>query len=92
MIAAHPARSYTYVGMTVNEFRVNQGEGIPKHAHDYAHLTVCHAGRCIVRKEGKEFFIAPDASPAELTAVEWHEIEAVENGTVFSNIFPARRV
>jgi quercetin dioxygenase-like cupin family protein len=92
MIAAVPSRTFTYLGATVHEYRANKGEGLPKHSHDYAHLTVCHSGRCIVRKERKEFFIDPTTSPVELRAVEWHEIEAVEDGTVFCNIFPARRV
>ena len=77
----------TYDGASINVYHANKGEGLSKHEHLYAHLTMCHAGSCAIRKEGKELVITKDSQPVNLVAREWHEIEALEDGTVFVNIF-----
>jgi hypothetical protein len=82
-----PAHNLTYDGAVMNVYHANTGEGIPKHAHLYAHLTMCHAGSCIVRKEGRSLTMTKHTQPVNLTASEWHEIEALEDGTVFVNVF-----
>ena len=82
-----PRRSVTYDGVTLNVYHVNKGEGLPRHEHQYSHLTMCHAGRCVVRKEKGERIIDRDSAPPNLVAGEWHEIEALEDGTVFVNVF-----
>lgn len=82
-----PRFTVTYDGATLNVFHANKGEGLPRHAHSYAHLTMCHAGSCVVRKEGRELVMTKDTQPVNLTANEWHEIEALEDGTVFVNVF-----
>lgn len=74
-------------GTTLNVYHAGRGEGLPKHQHVYSHLTMCHAGRCIVRKEGRELVMTKDTQPVNLVADEWHEIEALEDGTVFVNVF-----
>ena len=68
-------------------YHAQKGEGIPQHQHAYSHLTMCHAGRILVRKEGKQLEMTKNSQPANLVADEWHEIEALEDGTVFVNIF-----
>jgi quercetin dioxygenase-like cupin family protein len=85
--AVIPAHKVTYDGATLNVFHANTGEGLPQHEHVYAHLTVCHSGSCIVRKEGRELVMTKYTQPVNLTANEWHEIEALEDGTVFVNVF-----
>ena len=82
-----PFHSLTYDGATLNIFHVNKGEGLPAHNHLYAHATMCMAGSCIVRKEGKELVMTKDTQPVNLVANDWHEIEALEDGTVFANMF-----
>lgn len=82
-----PRHFVTYDGATVAVYHANTGEGLPRHEHIYAHLTMCHAGRLIVRKEGRELEMSKDTQPVNLTANEWHEIEALEDGTVFVNVF-----
>ena len=82
-----PRYQVTYDGANVNVYHANKGEGLPRHSHTYAHLTVCHAGSCIVRKEGRELVMTRDTQPVNLRAAEWHEIEALEDGTVFVNVF-----
>lgn len=79
--------SFNYEGATINIFHANKGEGLPRHEHVYAHATMCHSGSCIVRKENKEFIINKENTPVNLKENEWHEIEALEDNTVFVNIF-----
>ena len=82
-----PKHSFTYDGATLNILYVNKGVGLPKHDHTFAHATMCMAGSCWVRKEGKEMLITKETTPINLVAHEWHEIEAAEDGTVFMNVF-----
>lgn len=77
----------TQGGTTLNVYHANKGEGLPSHEHRYSHLTMCHAGRCIVKKENRELVMTKDTQPVNLIANEWHEIEALEDGTVFVNVF-----
>ena len=77
----------TYDGAVVGVFHANKGEGLPRHEHAYSHLTMCHAGSCVIRKEGIEKIIDKNTQPINLKAAEWHEIEALEDGTVFVNVF-----
>jgi hypothetical protein len=48
---------------------------------------MCHSGSCIVRKDNKEVIINKESKPLNLKQNEWHEIEALEDNTVFVNIF-----
>ena len=77
----------TYDGASINVYHANKGEGLPRHEHEYAHLTMCHAGSCLITKENKSLVMTKDTQPVDLIAAEWHEIEALEDGTVFVNIF-----
>lgn len=87
VINANPVHSLTYDGATLNIFHVNKGEGLSAHNHKYAHATMCLAGSCIVRKENKELIMTKITQPVNLVADDWHEIEALEDGTVFANMF-----
>ena len=87
MIALTPHHSVTYDGATLNVYHANRGEGLPRHDHVYAHLPMCHSGSCAIRKEGKEVIVTKDTQPINLVAGEWHEIEALEDNTVFVNVF-----
>jgi quercetin dioxygenase-like cupin family protein len=87
IIAIQPAHSFTYDGAVMNIYHANKGEGLPAHSHTYAHATFCSAGSCVIRKEGKEVIFTKQTQPANLLAGEWHEIEALEDETVFVNVF-----
>ena len=87
MITVGPRHSFTYDGAQLNVYHADKGEGLPKHEHAYAHATMCNAGSCWIRKEGKEVLIDKNTQPINLVAGEWHEIEAAEDGTVFVNVF-----
>ena len=87
VIDVAPKHNMTYDGAVVRVYHANKGEGLPRHEHLYAHATMCCSGSCVVRKEGKEFVLTKNDSPINLVANEWHEIEALEDGTVFVNVF-----
>lgn len=82
-----PTHSFTYDGTVLNTYHANKGEGLPRHEHVYSHATLCHSGSCVVRKEGKELIMTKTTQPVNLKANEWHEIEALEDDTVFVNVF-----
>jgi len=86
-VAITLAHSFTYDGAVMNIYHADKGQGLPRHEHIYAHATFCAAGSCVVRKDGKELVMTKATQPVNLVANEWHEIEALENGTVFVNVF-----
>lgn len=83
----NPAHSFTYDGARLNIYHANKGEGLPSHSHLYAHATMCHSGSCRVSLEGRSHTINKNSQPLNLPAAEWHEIEALEDNTVFVNVF-----
>ena len=87
MIQIAPTHSFNYAGSIINVFHASAGEGLPKHEHTYSHATVCNAGSCLVSLEGRSYTINKNSQPLNLPANEWHEIEALEDETVFLNIF-----
>jgi hypothetical protein len=76
----------------LNVYYANKGEGLPRHEHIYAHATLCTAGSCVVRKENKELIMTKMTQPVNLKAAEWHEIEALEDNTVFINVFAENKL
>jgi quercetin dioxygenase-like cupin family protein len=87
MIALTPQHSFTYNGAQLNVYHAAKGEGLPRHSHIYSHATICHNGSCIIKMEGKEKVINKHSGAFNLPTNEWHEIEALENDTVFVNVF-----
>ena len=87
MINLAPAHIFTYEAAQINVYHANKGEGLPSHEHNYSHATMCNSGICIVRLEGRSYIIDKNSQPLNLPANEWHEIEALEDNTVFVNIF-----
>ena len=85
--AVNPRFTVTQNGTTLAIYHADTGQGLPQHSHEYSHLTICTSGRCIVRKEGRQLEMTKDTQPVNLVANEWHEIEALEDGTVFTNVF-----
>lgn len=82
-----PRFRVTQDGTTLNVYHANIGEGLPKHSHTFSHLTMCHAGSIKVSNERRSLVMTKDTQPVNLVANEWHEIEALEDGTVFVNVF-----
>lgn len=77
----------TQDGTTLNVYHVNKGEGLPKHEHVYSHLTMCHAGSIKVSNVNRSLIMTKDTQPVNLIANQWHEIEVLEDDTVFVNVF-----
>jgi len=86
-ITVIPAHQFTYAGVNLNVYHANKGEGLQKHQHIFTHATICNAGSCLVSLEGRSYTIDKNSTPLNLPAGEWHEIEALEDGTVFVNVF-----
>jgi quercetin dioxygenase-like cupin family protein len=82
---------FAYDGAQVNVYHANKGEGLPSHSHVYSHATMCNAGSCLISLEGRSYTMTKDSQPLNLPAGEWHEIEALENNTVFVNIFADKK-
>ena len=81
-----PFNTFSFAGARVYVYRANKGYGLPRHEHAYAHGFVVASGSAVVRVEGKESVRTPDSPALNLVANAWHEIEALEKGTVFINI------
>ena len=92
MVGVGPKHVFTYDGAVINIFHANRGEGLPRHEHNYAHASFCTAGKCVVRKENKQLIMDKTTTPVNLLENEWHEIEALEDGTVFVNVFAAHKL
>ena len=87
MIAVAPKHMFTYDGAQLNVYHADKGQGLPKHSHTYAHATMCNNGSCLISLKGRSYTIDKNSKPLNLPANEWHEIEALEDGTVFVNVF-----
>lgn len=92
MIPAGLKHVLAYDGVMMNVYHCDKGQGLFRHEHPFAHLTMCHAGSCIIRKENRELVMTKDTQPVNLTANEWHELEALEDGTVFVNVFAQNKI
>lgn len=82
-----PKFSITQNNTTIQVYHAKIGEGLPKHEHIYSHLVFCHAGKIIIRKDGRSAEMTAESQPINLVANEWHEIKALEDGTIFVNTF-----
>lgn len=81
------AHIFTYDGAIISVYHADKGQGLPRHQHDYSHASMCNAGSCLVSLEGRSYTVDKNSQPLNLPAGEWHEIEALEDGTVFVNVF-----
>jgi quercetin dioxygenase-like cupin family protein len=83
-----PHHVLTYDGAVLNVFHANKGEGLLMHWHLYSHAIMCNAGSCLVTlKNGKSAVMTKETQPINLLANIEHEIEALEDNTVFVNVF-----
>ena len=87
VIAVTPKHSFTYDGATINVYHANKGEGLPMHTHIYSHATTCMNGSCKYTCDSEIVVADKNTQPINLLAHSYHEIEALEDGTVFVNVF-----
>ena len=83
-----PYHVFTYDGVKLNVFHANKNEGLPMHKHRYSHAVMCNTGSCLVTLgNGKSIVMTKETMPINLLADIENEIEALEDQTVFVNIF-----
>jgi hypothetical protein len=82
---------FVYAGTKLSVYHAKKGNGLPFHQHEFNHATMCHVGSCLVRVKGKEIVLTANSQPIDLPANIPHEIEALEDGTVFVNVFAEGR-
>lgn len=88
----NPKFNFNYDGATTVIYHADKGQGLPRHSHLYSHVTFCVNGSCIIRKENFEKIVDKNHPPLNLVENEWHEIEALEDNTVFINIFAEDKI
>jgi quercetin dioxygenase-like cupin family protein len=81
-----PLYRFEYNGVTFAYYSGNKGQGLPKHQHNFSHLTFITSGKTCVRKEDIYRELSPGDHPLNLKENEWHEIEILEDNTVFINV------
>ena len=84
-----PTYTFLYDKVRFSVYHANVGEGLPRHEHTFAHLTMCVAGQAAIRKENLYKEMDKNTTPVILKEREWHEVEALVDNTVFINVFPA---
>jgi quercetin dioxygenase-like cupin family protein len=87
VISIYPKHEMTSENTRIKIFHANKNEGIPLHSHEYSHVTICMNGSCKLTQEDKSVVVNKDSTPVNLLAGKWHEIEALEDNTVFVNVF-----
>jgi len=87
VISIPPKHDMTYGGAVTRVYHANKGEGIPMHSHAYSHATICIVGSCKLTQEEKSVITDKNSTPVNLLAGKLHEIEALEDNTVFVNVF-----
>ena len=85
-VLVRPKRSFVYKSLRIGEYLLSKGEGLPKHEHTFNHLTICISGSCAIRKENLDIVLTPSDNAIDLSANEWHEIEALEDNTIVINM------
>lgn len=75
--------TFQYKHTVVSIYHANKSEGLQRHEHTYSHTVYCSRGSLLVRKEGAEKTLTPENAPISLKENEWHELEALEDNTIF---------
>jgi len=81
---------FHYAGIGICIYHASKGEGLAKHNHTFTHANMVLAGKVLLRKEGVEIVADKFTQPVNLKPVEWHEIEVIEDNTVWVNIFASK--
>jgi len=81
-----PHYVFQYNGITFSYYKGDKGEGLPRHSHPVSHLTFVASGKTCIRKENIYREMIAGDQPLNLKEIEWHEIEILEDNTVFINV------
>lgn len=89
---AMPRFMFTVDSCSIHTFHIEKcGEGHPKHEHEYDHVTQVHSGRLLVTTPRGSFIMTKDTKPIVFPSKEWHELEAMDDNTIFCNIFAVNK-
>ena len=86
LVQLMPLYTFPYKGLTITFYKGNTGEGLRKHQHEDSHLTVISSGKVCIRKENVYKELVDGDQPVNLKENEWHEIEILEDNTMFFNV------
>jgi quercetin dioxygenase-like cupin family protein len=86
LITLLPLYTFEYKGSTITFYKGKAGEGLRKHEHNESHLTVLAAGKVCIRKQNAYKELVNGDKPINLKENEWHEIEILEDDTMFFNV------
>jgi len=87
IIEKEPAHQMNVNGVLVQSFYVNNGEGVNNHEHDYSHVTLCHSGKIRITNSYVQVDMDSNTPAILIKGDEWHQIEALENNTIFISVF-----
>jgi quercetin dioxygenase-like cupin family protein len=76
---------FDYKGLHLTYYSGNSGEGLPKHEHGFSHFVMVARGKVCICKENTYKELSAGDLPVDLKENEWHEIEILEDNTVFIN-------
>jgi quercetin dioxygenase-like cupin family protein len=85
-------RVFSGLGCFFQRYDLARGEVIARHNHEVDHLTIVAAGRAIARTDERSLERGPADAPILFRAGRFHEIEALEDGTVVLNVFSGEMV
>jgi len=80
-------QAFAALGQSFVRYVCARGESLPRHQHDVDHLTIVAAGRVVARTDARVLERGPADPPILFRANRYHEIEALEDGTVILNVF-----
>lgn len=83
----NPKHQFSYAGTNLFVYHADIGDGLARHTHIFNHAIFCASGSCVVRVKNKEIVITTESQPVDLPAHFPHEIEALEDKTVFVTVF-----
>lgn len=86
-VAITPRTSLGCAGAVIHVYHARKGEGHPYHEHEYSHAIICHAGSCSVTTPQGVQVVDSSCGFVTFEPNQPHDICALEDNTVFANIF-----
>jgi len=78
---------YTFGNVNVFNYFVDKGYGLPGHDHEVEHTVDVLKGSALVTIGEEKIKLDADSDAKVLPANVWHEVVALEDGTIFNSLF-----
>ncbi len=75
------------LGCAFQRYSLAAGETIDRHQHEVDHLTIVASGRIVATTDDRSVERGPLDPPVLFRANRYHDIQAIEDGTVVLNVF-----